>query len=71
MLFRSDRPTTIQYWHGSEYEAITVPPAGEYQVMAEDFAAVLLEGKAPLYPAEDAVKMMDVLDQLRASVANA
>ncbi len=64
-----DRPTTIQYWRGSEYEAITVPPAGEYQLMAEDFADALLLGQAPLYPAEDAVRMMEVLDQLRASVA--
>ncbi len=64
-----DRPTTIQYWRGSEYEAITIPAAGEYQVMAEDFGDVLLLGKAPLYPAEDAVRMMETLDKLRDLVA--
>ena len=59
-------PTTLRYWKDSEHEAITIPPADEYQLMLEDFSDSLLRGRAPLYPAEDGIRNMEVLDQLRA-----
>ncbi len=65
-----DRATTIHLWRGTEYEAVTVPPAAEYQLMIEDFADSLLLGKPPLYPAEDGFQMMKVLDTLRELTAS-
>jgi predicted dehydrogenase len=66
----ADRPTTIQYWNGKgDYEAITIPAAGEYTVMMEDFGASLLLGRPHPFPPEDAIRMMEALDTLRASVA--
>ena len=64
----ADRATTIDLWRGSDYEAVVVPPAAEYQIMVEEFGESLLTGKPPRYPAEDAVHMMRILDALREQV---
>jgi xylose dehydrogenase (NAD/NADP) len=62
-----DAESTIQYWHGDEYEEITIPPVDQYQLMVEDFADALKEGRAPAFPPQDAVRNMAVIDRLLAS----
>lgn len=60
-----DRPTTIHYWHGDNYEEITIPPANSYQIMGEDFADALINGREPRFAIQDGVQNMQVIDRLK------
>ncbi len=63
-----DAETKIRFWHDDSYEEISIPPANSYTLMAEDFAAALIEGRPPRYAPEDGVANMRVIDLLNASV---
>lgn len=58
---------TINVWTGDRREDIAVPPANHYQLMAEEFAAAVLDGRPPAWPIDDALANLAVLDQLRAA----
>ncbi|MGH2391377.1 MAG: Gfo/Idh/MocA family protein [Chloroflexota bacterium] len=45
----------------------TIPGVDQYRLEAEEFAACLIEGRAPRYPAEDAVANMRAVDALYCS----
>ena len=62
-------PSKIRYWHDGAVssEEIEIAPANSYTLMAEDFADALLNNRPPLFPAQDGVNAMVVLDNLRAS----
>ena len=62
-----DQSMKIRYWHGDDYEEIAFEPVDQYQLMAEDFADAILNNRPPLYPAEDGVAAMRLMDSLRAS----
>jgi xylose dehydrogenase (NAD/NADP) len=62
-----DQVTTLRFWHGDQYEEIEFEPVDQYQLMAEDFADAILNDRPPLYPPEDAVAAMRLMDSLRAS----
>ena len=64
----ADQTTTIDYWHGDDYEEITIPPANHYQLMVEDFADALLNDRAPRFDPQDGVENMRVIDRLLSSV---
>lgn len=59
-----DQPTVIEWWQGSHYEEITLPPANHYALMLEDFADSLLNERSPRFSAADAVRGMAALGQL-------
>jgi len=65
-----NRPTEIFVTAGGEppiaprTEVITFPVGDPYTVEAEAFAAVVLDGAPPPYPARDAVANMRVIDQI-------
>lgn len=63
----ADQSTVIRYWQGEVFEALSIPPANQYTRMVDDFGDALLTGRAPLYPAQDAVANMRVIDHLRRS----
>ena len=63
-----DSETLIRYWHGDSYEEIYIPPANSYTLMAEDFAAALINGRAPRFAPQDGVANMQVIDLLNAAV---
>ena len=56
--------TSVQHWLGDDYTEHRIPPVDQYQLMVEDFADALLGGRAPRFPASDAVANMAVIDQL-------
>lgn len=56
--------TCVQHWHGDDYTEHRIPPVDQYQLMVEDFADALLGGRAPRFPASDAVANMAIIDQL-------
>lgn len=62
-----DKPVRIRYWHGDDYEEISFDAVDQYQLMAEDFADAILNNRAPLYPPDDALRAMELMDKLRAS----
>jgi len=62
-----DATQTVHVWRGSKHEAITIPGVDHYQLMAEDFADALLNGRPPRYDPQDAVENMHVLDRLYVS----
>ena len=62
-----DRPAIIQYWHGDAYEAIETEIVDQYQLMVEDFDDAVLNKRPPRFPADDAVRAMELLDRLRDS----
>lgn len=64
-----DETTTIRYWHGGQYEEISIPPANHYTLMAEDFADALLKGRPPRFMPQDGVQNMRVIDRLLAQVS--
>lgn len=45
-------------------KTIEIDPANHYQLMAEDFAASVLEGRSPAYPVDDAIANMAVIDEI-------
>lgn len=59
----------LKVWSNGRYEEIPVPPSNHYQLLAEHFADAVLLGHPLIFPADDAVKGMDVLDRLYASTA--
>lgn len=63
----ADSPTTIRLWQGDDYQEIEIAPANSYQLMAEDFADALLNGRPPRYDPQDGVNNMHVIDRLLAS----
>lgn len=63
-----DKPAAIHLWTDRGHEVITTPAADPYQLMVEDFAAALIDGRPPRFSPEDAVKNMQVIDRLRASL---
>jgi predicted dehydrogenase len=62
-----DAEQTVHVWRGSKHEAIAIPGVDHYQLMAEDFADALLNGRPPRYDPQDAVENMRVLDRLYVS----
>lgn len=58
----------IQVHVGAEISRIFTESADPYQLMVDDFAASVLDGRPLRWQPEDAVANMRVLDQLRASV---
>ena len=56
--------TVVQHWHGDDYSEHRIAAADHYQLMVEDFADALLLGRAPRFPASDAVANMRVVDAL-------
>ena len=56
--------TIVQHWRGDDYAEHVIPPVDHYQLMVEDFADALLDGRPPRFPASDAVANMAVIDQL-------
>jgi len=62
-----DQAMKLRYWRGDNYEEIDFEPVDQYQLMAEDFADAILNNRPPLYPAEDGVAAMRLMDSLRAS----
>lgn len=61
----------IRWWHGEEYEEITLPAVNHYTLMFEAFGDALLEGKTYPFSPADAVANMRVIDQLRAAALGA
>ena len=59
--------TAIRYWHGDEYQEITIPAANSYTLMGEDFADALLNNRPPMFPPQDAVRNMEAIDRLYAA----
>jgi predicted dehydrogenase len=59
--------TEIQVHVNDEISRIFVEPADHFQLMFDDFAASVLDGRRLRYGPEDAVANMRVLDQLRAA----
>lgn len=60
--------TVIQHWQGSEYNEYTIPAIDQYQLMVEDFADALLNNRPPRFLPGDAVKNMEVIDQMLSQV---
>ena len=56
----------IQLWSGDNFEEIAIPPANHYQLMAEEFADAVLQGKPLLFPVSDSIANLEVLDRLLA-----
>ncbi|MCY4247954.1 MAG: Gfo/Idh/MocA family oxidoreductase [Chloroflexi bacterium] len=59
----------VQHWRGDDYTEHRIPAVDQYQLMVEDFADALLQGRAPRFSADDAVANMRVVDKLLAAVA--
>lgn len=62
--------TVIYHEQGDTTETIEIPPTDHYQLMVEDFADALLNQRPPRFPAQDAVRNMQVIDMLSASAKN-
>lgn len=70
----ADRETVVHYWQDAGlgqdiYHKITIPAANSYTLMAQDFAAALLDNRPPLYAPQDGVDNMRVIDRLLASMS--
>ncbi len=63
--------TVIRHWRGESYQEYVIPDADHYQLMVEDFADALLNGRPPAFPPTDAIANMRVLDRLIASARHA
>jgi D-xylose 1-dehydrogenase (NADP+, D-xylono-1,5-lactone-forming) len=55
---------TLHVWRGDKHEAITIPAVDHYMLMVEDFADALINKRPPMFPPQDAVAQMRVLDRL-------
>jgi predicted dehydrogenase len=68
-----DRPTEVYVTAGGDppvapaTDVLTFPTADPYTVEAEAFAAVVLDGAPPPFPAEDAVANLRVIEQIVAA----
>lgn len=58
--------TLVQHWQGENYTEHIIPPIDHYQLMVEDFADALINGRAPRFAPADAVNNMVVVDALLA-----
>ncbi len=59
-----DEEPVIEIWHGDEVTTERIAAVDQYQLMVEDFADALLEGRLPRFEPEDAVATMRVIDAL-------
>ena len=62
-----DNSPTLKLIRHDQTTLITVPVANQYVLMVEDFAAAILDKRAPRYSAEDGYQNMRVLDALAQS----
>ena len=60
--------TLVQHWQGDDYNEHVIAATDHYQLMAEDFADALLDGRAPRFAPTDAVQNMVVVDELLSQV---
>ena len=51
-----DADTMVQHWQGDDYMEYVISATDHYQLMVEDFADALLEGRAPRFAPSDAGK---------------
>ncbi len=58
---------TLRLWTAAGYQEIVIPPADHYQIMVEDFADALIEGRPPYMSPWEGVRNMEVIDRLLAS----
>jgi predicted dehydrogenase len=58
----------VELSRGGAKEAITLPAANHYGLIAEDFAAAIREGRSPRHRIDDAIANMAVLDRVRARI---
>lgn len=58
--------TIVQHWQGDDYIEHLIPATDHYQLMVEDFADALIDGRAPRFAPSDAVNNMVVVDALLA-----
>ena len=58
--------TVVRHWQGDDYNEHQIPAIDHYQLMVEDFADALLEGRPPRFAPADAVSNMVVVDALLA-----
>ncbi len=59
----------VQHWRGDQYTEHIIAPVDHYQLMVEDFADALQTGRAPRFPASDAVLNMKVIDKMLAQLS--
>ena len=60
--------TIVQHWQGDEYNEHVIPATDHYELMVEDFADALLQGRPPRFAPSDAVSNMIVVDELLSQV---
>ncbi len=63
-----DADTLIKHWQGDDYTEHTISAADHYQLMVEDFADALINNRAPRFMPSDAVRNMEVIDQMLAQI---
>ena len=56
----------VRHWQGDSYTEYVIPAVDQYQLMVEDFADALLNGRPPRFAPSDAVNNMVVVDKLLA-----
>ena len=66
MVAWPDSAFPIQVWTAQGHEVIVVPEANHYQLMAEAFADAVLSGAPLPFTAEETLRNLTVMDQLRA-----
>ena len=57
----------VRHWQGDNFSEHVIPAIDQYQLMVEDFADALLDGRPPRFAPSDAVSNMIVVDKLLAS----
>lgn len=57
----------VRHWRGDKFSEHIIPAVDQYQLMVEDFADALLDGRPPRFAPSDAVNNMIVVDKLLAS----
>ncbi len=58
--------TLVQHWQGDDCAEHVIPAVDHYQLMVEDFADALLDGRPPRFAPSDAVSNMVAVDALLA-----
>ncbi len=59
-------PTVVEHWQGDTCQKHSIPATDHYQLMVEDFADALIQGRPPRFAPSDAVSNMRVVDALLA-----
>ncbi len=54
----------IQHWWKGKYEEITCEPANHYQLLVEDFADCLQQGRPFTWPLSDSIGNLEVIDRV-------